>query len=80
MALSKAEDADLRRLVAFDRIGFLDENGVRRLAELRARDRRETVRPPAERLEFLSPFRKLSDGRTGLLCSAYPTARYPRAI
>jgi hypothetical protein len=80
MALTKAEDDDLRRLTAFDRIGFLNDAAARRLADLRARDRREGVRPFADRLELVSPLRRLSGGDQASLCSVYPTGRFPRAI
>jgi hypothetical protein len=44
--LSAAEDSELRQLTWFAQVGSLSEKSQCRLSELRARDRRETVRDP----------------------------------
>jgi hypothetical protein len=44
--LTAAEDAELRQLVWFAQAGQLSEASQARLLELRARDRRDTVRDP----------------------------------
>jgi hypothetical protein len=44
--LTSAEDSELRQLTWFAQVGSLSEKSQARLAELKARDRRETVRDP----------------------------------
>lgn len=44
--LTRAEDAEMRQLAWFAKAGHLSERSQARLAELRARDRRETIRDP----------------------------------
>ena len=44
--LTPAEDSELRQLTWFAKVGSLSENSRARLEELRARDRRDTVRDP----------------------------------
>lgn len=45
-ALSRKEDNELRLLTWFELAGSLSEASERRIAELRARDRRDEVRDP----------------------------------
>ena len=71
MTLTATEDADLRRLASFDRIGFLDEAGALQLQRLRARDRRAQVREVAEVVEHFAPLRHLDTHRPAY-CSIYP--------
>ncbi|MFL6239983.1 MAG: hypothetical protein ACJ735_10895 [Actinomycetes bacterium] len=72
MALTTSEDADLRRLASFDRIGFLDVRGQTRLHELRARDRRTVVRDVDESVENLAPLRYGGRPLRGATCAVYP--------
>ncbi len=51
--LNPSEDADLRRLSFLTRFGLLTRAFRERRIDLRARDRRERVRPPNE--TFTSP-------------------------
>lgn len=44
--LTPAEDAEMRQLAWFAKAGHLSEKSQARLSELRARDRRKTVRDP----------------------------------
>src|SRR5690349_3829211 len=44
--LSPAEDAELRQLAWFSRAGQLSEKSQARLSDLKARDRRNTIRDP----------------------------------
>ena len=70
MSLTAAEDADLRRLAAFDALGFLDAHGQMRLRALRARDRRLVVRDVdslVERFPLIRP-----PAAVEKLCSVYP--------
>ena len=73
MALTTAEDADLRRLAAFDRLGFLDIRGSHRLAELRSRDRRTEVRDVIERVDHLTLVVRPGGSNRGARCAIYPT-------
>ena len=73
MALTAAEDADLRRLASFDRINFLDIRGQTRLHELRLRDRRADVRPVGESVEHLTILEARARRAEHLHCSVYPT-------
>ena len=70
MGLTPTEDADLRRLASFDRIGFLDDAGTDQLQQLRERDRRDQVREVTETLEQYSPLRHLR--QPSARCSIYP--------
>jgi hypothetical protein len=72
MALTPAEDADLRRLAAFDRLGFLDVRGTHRLAELRSRDRRTEIRVVDDRVDHLSLVAHASAPNRGARCAVYP--------
>ena len=71
MGLTPLEDADLRRLASFDRIGFLEEHGQLQLRRLRERDRRTEVRQVAEAVESHAPLRHLVTTRPAY-CSIYP--------
>jgi hypothetical protein len=73
MALTAAEDGDLRRLAAFDAIGMLDAHGQMRLRTLRAQDRRSSVRPVTESVEQFAPLRHTDPGMRVRRCSIYPT-------
>jgi hypothetical protein len=73
MALTEAEDADLRRLASFDRIGFLDVRGQTRLHDLRLRDRRVEVRPVTESVEHLAVLDANVRRAHRLQCTIYPT-------
>ena len=44
--LTRAEDAELRQLAWFAKAGQLSDKSQARLSELRARDRRDTIRDP----------------------------------
>ena len=44
--LTAAEDSELRQLTWFAKVGSMSESSQARLLELRARDRRDTVRDP----------------------------------
>ena len=48
MGLTPQEDAELRRLNFFNRFGMLTGKSKMRFNELRARDRRESIREPEE--------------------------------
>jgi len=72
MALTPAEDADLRRLASFDRLGFLDVRGSHRLATLRSRDRRTDIRSVADPVEHLSVVARASAPSRGARCAIYP--------
>lgn len=71
MGLTAMEDADLRRLASFDRIGFLDPSGQAQLQHLRARDRRGQIREVGESVEQLAPLRHLNAAEP-VRCSIYP--------
>jgi hypothetical protein len=71
MGLTPTEDGDLRRLAAFDRIGFLDDFGKAQLLRLRERDRRESVREVTDVVEHLPSVRQLAT-RPAAYCSLYP--------
>lgn len=71
MGLTPIEDADLRRLASFDRIGFLDPSGREQLHQLRERDRRTAVREVSEVIEHHAPLRHLEPRRRAY-CSIYP--------
>ena len=51
MALTPEEDAELRRLAALAAFGALTPALAEEYAELRARDRRQTVREPCDLAE-----------------------------
>jgi hypothetical protein len=72
MALTPDEDADLRRLASFDRLGFLEMRGRTRLSELRGRDRREQVRPVEDSVEHLSTLQRGGVRARGARCTIYP--------
>jgi hypothetical protein len=72
MSLTIAEDYDLRRLAMFDRVGFLDDGGVARLSELRARDRRREVRAVEDPVEHLPALRQLDPRPRTNTCTVYP--------
>jgi hypothetical protein len=46
--LSRAEDHELRRLDGLQRLGVVAGRLAARFDELRSRDRREKIRPPAD--------------------------------
>lgn len=71
MGLTPMEDADLRRLASFDRIGFLDDSGRQQLQVLRARDRRGAVREVTEAVEQFAPLRHVGP-QPAVHCSIYP--------
>ncbi|MDQ1685079.1 MAG: hypothetical protein QOC82_1816 [Frankiaceae bacterium] len=73
MALTPAEDADLRRLTSFDKFGFLDVRGSHRLATLRSRDRRTEIRAVTDPVEHLSLVMRPSAPARGARCAVYPT-------
>jgi hypothetical protein len=73
MTLTTAEDADLRRLASFDRIGFLDLRGQTRLHELRTRDRRTEVRAVSESVEHLTTVTSARRPSRGAWCAIYPS-------
>jgi hypothetical protein len=72
MGLTPAEDADLRRLAAFDRLGFLDVRGSHRLASLRGRDRRIEIRLVDEPVDHLSLVPRAGAPHRGPRCGVYP--------
>jgi hypothetical protein len=72
MALTPAEDADLRRLASFDRLGFLDVRGSHRLASLRSRDRRTEIRVVDEPVEHLALVPHAGASNRGARCAVYP--------
>lgn len=72
MALTPAEDADLRRLASFDRLGFLDVRGSHRLASLRSRDRRTEIRLVDESIDHLPLVARAGTPNRGARCGVYP--------
>jgi hypothetical protein len=72
MGLTAVEDADLRRLASFDRLGFLDVRGSHRLATLRSRDRRTEIREVTEPIDHLSPVVRPGAPNRGPRCAVYP--------
>jgi hypothetical protein len=72
MGLTPAEDADLRRLASFDRLGFLDVRGSHRLASLRSRDRRTEIRLADEPIDHLSLVPRAGTPNRGARCGVYP--------
>jgi hypothetical protein len=72
MGLTPAEDADLRRLASFDRLGFLDVRGSHRLAALRSRDRRVEIRAVEERVDHLSVVPRRGLPARAVSCGVYP--------
>ena len=72
MGLTPAEDADLRRLAAFDRFGFLDVRGSHRLASLRSRDRRTEIRAVTDPIDHLSMVVRPGVPHRGATCAVYP--------
>jgi len=72
MALTPAEDADLRRLASFDRLGFLDVRGSHRLATLRSRDRRTEIRSVGDPVDHLSLIVRPGAPSRGPRCAVYP--------
>jgi len=53
--LTRAEDAELRRLAALAEYGQLGEQAAAVYAELRQRDRRQEVRPPVDLAMLVQP-------------------------
>ncbi|MDQ1746042.1 MAG: hypothetical protein QOD07_305 [Frankiaceae bacterium] len=72
MGLTPAEDADLRRLASFDRLGFLDVRGMHRLAGLRARDRRTEIRTVTDTVDHLPMVSRQGAANRGPRCAVYP--------
>ncbi|MBV9097062.1 MAG: hypothetical protein JO079_03300 [Frankiaceae bacterium] len=72
MGLTPAEDADLRRLASFDRLGFLDIRGMHRLAALRDRDRRTHIRPVEDVVDHLTMVTRPGASSRGARCAIYP--------
>jgi hypothetical protein len=72
MGLTPAEDADLRRLASFDRLGFLDIRGMHRLAALRDRDRRTEIRTVTDPVDHLSMVIRPGAANRGPRCAVYP--------
>jgi len=72
MGLTPTEDADLRRLAAFDRFGFLDIRGSHRLAALRSRDRRTEIRSVSDPVDHLSMVVRPGVPSRGARCAVYP--------
>jgi hypothetical protein len=73
MGLTPAEDADLRRLASFDRLGFLDVRGSHRLATLRGRDRRTEIRTVSDPVDHLSVVIRPGAPNRGARCAVYPS-------
>jgi hypothetical protein len=71
MGLTPEEDADLRRLVVFERAGFLTPEAAERLADLRSRDRRSTVRPAGD-VAWVANAPHLGRRPRAAACSVYP--------
>jgi hypothetical protein len=59
--LTAEEDAELRRLAALAEFGALGESPGRLITELRRRDRRTSIRPPAD-LALPLPRQPVDDG------------------
>jgi len=72
MGLTPAEDADLRRLASFHRLGFLDIRGTHRLAALRDRDRRTEIRQVDDPVDHLPMVSRPGAPSRGPRCAVYP--------